>query len=166
MHGTTPNDVNGKKRRMDWDPLDLNSNADIGPSEPKAPNLCNGDNGGSGKERDRRNKNANGGRSFSGYNCLTQSPFLYDHTGCARVESRRMRWNITHSRTSIKFIPYLEIGNCISFIIKLTVLANRHTCAFDTIFPLLYGRQGFIAVYSQTKYSKTSQTMICIFLLC
>lgn len=65
MHGT--NDVNGKKRRMDWDPLEMNANADIGPSEPKAPNLiCNGaaTNGGtlSVKDRDRRNKLANNGK--------------------------------------------------------------------------------------------------------
>lgn len=41
MHGTNPNDVNGgRKRRMDWDPLDLNSNGNIGSSDPKIPNLA------------------------------------------------------------------------------------------------------------------------------
>lgn len=52
MHGTTPNDVHGKKRRMDWDPLDLNSNADIGSSDPKTPNLA------CGKERRKNNGNS------------------------------------------------------------------------------------------------------------
>lgn len=54
MHGTAPNDVQGKKRRMDWDPLDLNSSTEIGSSDPKSPHLV------CGKDRDRR-KNTNGG---------------------------------------------------------------------------------------------------------
>lgn len=66
MHGSAI-DVNqmqpqGKKRRMDWDALDLNesgggSNGDIGVVEPKIPNLVE-----SAKECERNRKNVNGGK--------------------------------------------------------------------------------------------------------
>lgn len=68
MHGTNPNDVNGgRKRRMDWDPLDLNSNGNIGSTDPKIPNLA-----ACGKDQRRKDNiiangngtaNANGGGS-------------------------------------------------------------------------------------------------------
>lgn len=67
MHGSTI-DVNqmqpqGKKRRMDWDSLDLNDSGSggsgIGVVDSKIPNLVN-----NGKECERnRTKSVNGGRS-------------------------------------------------------------------------------------------------------
>ena len=57
MHGSAgPIDVQSKKRRMDWESLDLNANLNVGSSEPKIASL------GSGKDRDRR-KNLNGGET-------------------------------------------------------------------------------------------------------
>lgn len=77
MHGTTPNDVHGKKRRMDWDPLDLNSNADIGSSDPKTPNLA------CGKER---RKNGSGSKYLAQFDIELAREFILcferDYNGC------------------------------------------------------------------------------------
>lgn len=39
MHPNSNDITGGKKRRLDWDPLDINANGNIGPSDQKIPNL-------------------------------------------------------------------------------------------------------------------------------
>lgn len=117
MHGATPNDGNGKKRRMEWDPLDMNSNVDIGPSDPKQPNLsCTNGNDDGAKERDRRQKNTNG--KLLAHVKWVQSKsigtILWSHCGRLRLTSQRKRGKPFHQ---------LCDANCRTGFCKITTLS-------------------------------------------